>query len=188
MKIKVSCLLILVICNFFFMKVFAQNLNTDKIENKNYIYTIPQYLIFGANIGTDFSISSKITLGGEINAHYRFGPPNLAISPIMKYYFKGQIGNGYYARAKLVGGFFFNQTAIDDHPYYAGGGIGIGGMTPLFRSGKWYIFADLGFKFVAPFGNRSQSKIDDNLWGMIYYTLLSPASMPELFVGIAFRL
>lgn len=163
----------------------------QKSTNKDspiFITVKPQSFFVGANIGTEIAISNRISAGGELTGHFWFVPSNLAIAPIFKYYFKGKIGKGFYARGKLVGGYYFMETPIDSHPYYAGAGIGVGGITSLCKTNKIALFVDLGLKFVVPFGNRHDSQISDASWGMAYYSLLSPASMPEIAIGVAFRL
>ena len=112
--------------------------------------------------------------------------PNPVLST-MKYYLKGTIDKGFYAKFKVLGGVFFSETPIENKPYYTGAGIGIGGILPLFNYNKFYIFADAGLQFAVPFGHRSQSHVKDGSWGMTYYTLLSPASIPDLSIGVALK-
>ena len=111
---------------------------------------------------------------------------SIALGPVLKYYLKGQAGDGFYLRGKLVAGYYFNDTPFDDHPFYAGGGVGAGIIASLFSNKRIFIFADLGLKFAQPFGNRQGSSLRDSSWGMAYYSILSSASLPEASVGLAF--
>ncbi len=101
----------------------------------------------------------------------------------MKYYLKGTVDKGFYTKFMVLGGAFFSETPIENKPYYAGAGIGIGGIFPLFNSNKFYISADAGLQFAVPFEYRPQSCVKDRSWGTAYCTLLSPASIPDLSIG-----
>lgn len=105
----------------------------------------------------------------------------------MKYYLKGTVDKGFYTKFKVLGGAFFSETPIENKPYYAGAGIGIGGILPFFNSNKFYISADAGLQFAVPFGSRPQGHVKDGSWGTAYCTLLSPASIPDLSIGIALK-
>lgn len=182
MRKIIKTALFLILLFFPFSKGMAQDNDYVLLSSR------PQALVFGANLGAEFPLSPKISFAGEITAHRRFVPKNIAIIPSIKYYLRGDMGKGIYMRAKLVGGMFFSETPIDNHPYYAGAGFGVGGILPFFDIENLYVFADAGLKFAAPFGYRANSQLKDGDWGMAYYTILSPASIPEISVGIAFRL
>lgn len=164
---------------------YAQRQST---HNKVSITTTPLRLFFGVNLGVDCNLSHKTALGAEVTAHLWNAPANIAIAPSFKYFFKGNLNRGIYTNIKAVGGFFFEETAIDNHPYYAGGGLGIGGIVPLCLSEKVCLFGEIGVKYVAPFGERPNSSMKDGNWGMAYYILISPASFPELKLGLKFNL
>ena len=186
---KVLFLWFAVICSAFCpQRLFGQNY-ADK-NPLRFITVKPQSFLFGANVGTEIAMSSKTSVGGEVTGHFwpKNIPSNMAIAPIFKYYLRGTVGQGLYARAKLVGGYYFKKTAIDNQPYYAGGGVGFGGITSLCKAGRIHLFVDVGVKFVPSFGNRPNSNISGAEFGMVYYAICSPASMPEFAVGVAFRL
>lgn len=174
---------------FLSSSLFAQQPSTKKEESKLFLSTAPQHLLFGANLGIEKELSPKLSLGTDLTTHLWITPaPNIAISPMIKYYYSGIVGMGFYARAKVVGGYFFNTSAIDDHPFYAGGGIGTGLLIPLGKSNHWLFSADVGIKFVAPFGKGAKKLTkSDGKWGMTYYSILSPASLFDLSVGIAYQ-
>lgn len=98
--------------------------------------TKPQSFFFGANIGAEIPLSSKISKGGDVTDHCWLVPANISIIPFMKYYLKGTVDKGFYTKFKVLGGAFFSETPIENKPYYAGAGIGIGGILPLFNSNK----------------------------------------------------
>lgn len=175
---------------FLFLSLIFLPFSKGKAQDKNYflLTTRPQALLFGANIGAEFPLSNRISFAGELTAHRRWVPKNIALSPSLKYYVRGDMSRGIFLKAKLTGGFFFSETPVKNHPYYAGAGFGIGGIFPFPGSEKFYIFADAGLKFSDPFGYRANSQLQDGAWGMTYYTLMSPASMPELSLGIALKL
>lgn len=168
------------------LKGFAQDL--ERKTNKSFLLTTkPQSFFFGANIGAEIPLSSKISVGGDITAHCWLVPANISIAPAVKYYLKGTIDKGFYTKFKVVGGAFFSETAVENKPYYTGAGIGIGGILSLFNYNRLYIFADAGLQFTVPFGYRPQSNIKDGSAGMAYYALFSPASTPDLSIGIALK-
>ena len=104
-----------------------------------------------------------------------------------KYYFTGTVGSGIYARAKAVAGYFFGTTALDA-PYYAGLGVGFGFLLPIGKTKRWHLGIDGGVKLALPFGYEENRPAVRPQWGLPYYTLLSPASIPELSIRIAYRL
>lgn len=150
--------------------------------------TAPQHFLFGVNLGLERSITSKFSLGADVTTHlWLLETPNVALSPIGKYYFWGNVGTGIYARAKAVVGYFFGKTALDA-PYYAGLGIGFGFLLPLGKSKRWYMGADSGIKLAVPFGPEGSQSPQKGPSGAAYYTILSPASIPELSIRIAYSL
>ena len=150
--------------------------------------TAPQHFLFGVNLGLERSITSKFSLGADVTTHlWLLETPNIALSPIGKYYFWGNVGTGIYARAKAVVGYFFGKTALDA-PYYAGLGIGFGFLLPLGKSKRWYMGADSGIKLAVPFGPEGSQSPQKGSSGAAYYTILSPASIPELSIRIAYSL
>lgn len=148
----------------------------------------PQSFIVGANVGVDYALTSRVALAAEVTTHLWLVPRNIAFTPSIKYVFLGNTEKGLYTRAKLVGGYFFKETPYNEHPYYAGGGIGVGGTMALNKSGSVSLFSDVGAKFAAPFGKREGSLIKDTNWGIAYYSMLSPASLCEFSIGLRFRL
>lgn len=168
-----------------FVSVRRAHGQNHKNQASCFINIKPQAFIFGVNAGVEIPLSSKFSAGGDIIGHFWLAPSNIAVEPVFKYYFKGLPGDGFYLRGKLVGGYYFNETPLGGHPFYAGAGVGIGGITPLFSSKRFLIFADLGLRFAPPFGNRPGSGLRDSSWGMAYYSILSPASLPEASVGFA---
>ena len=167
-------------------KAFAQDLS-NTYDKRVSLNLKPQSYIFGANLGADFPISPKLALGGEISVHLRIGEPNMAIKPSLKYYFSGGHDDGVYARFKLIGGYYFSECAVDDDPYYAGGGISIGSMTPMFKSKHLFFFAEVGLQVAPTFGYRANNvKMDGDLGG-VYHGLLSPGALPDVSLGIAFK-
>lgn len=177
------------LCCSFSFKGFAQD-NKKMDTYKGFFLTTKtklQSFFFGANIGAEIPLSYKVSIGGDITTHCWLVPTNISITPSIKYYLKGRIDKGFYTKFKVLGGVFFSETPIENKPYYAGAGVGVGGILPLFNSNKFYIFADAGLQFAVPFGHRSQSDVKDVAWGMAYYTLLSPASIPDLSIGIALK-
>lgn len=186
LKLSRVSILLFMLPLFLFVSVSQAHGQESKREASCFISIKPQAFLFGINAGIEIPLSTKISAGGDIAGHFWFAPSNIAVEPIFKYYFKGLVGEGFYLRGKLVGGYYFNETPFDNHPFYAGAGVGIGGVTPLTSNKRLLIFGDLGLRFAPPFGNRPGSSAKHSSWGMAYYTILSPASIPEASIGLAF--
>lgn len=154
----------------------------------------PQHYFLGAQLGLDYQLSKKVAIGGEVTSHFWFDtPPNIALTPHVKWFFKGQVGRGWYLRAKTVAGYFFKEVVIDErYSYYAGGGVGIGAIAPFLANNRFYIFFDAALAVVAPFGKRGADPLDEreklaHQPGMWYYSIASPGATIELALGFAYR-
>ena len=169
-----------ILCGATLLAAIAPSLAQEKSDTKGegplvLVSTAPQHLLFGIDLGVERALSPKFSLGADLTTHlWLLETPNIALSPIGKYYFWGNVGTGIYARAKAVVGYFFGKTALDA-PYFAGLGIGCMG-------------ADSGIKLAVPFGPEESQSPQKGPSGAAYYTLLSPASIPELSIRIACRL
>ncbi|WP_314861780.1 hypothetical protein [Porphyromonas endodontalis] len=182
-----------VLCGAALLAAIAPSLAQEKSDTKGegplvLVSTAPQHLLLGIDLGVERALSPKFSLGADLTTHlWLLETPNIALSPIGKYYFWGNVGTGIYARAKAVVGYFFGKTALDA-PYYAGLGIGFGFLLPLGKSKRWYMGADSGIKLAVPFGPEGSQSPQKGSSGAAYYTILSPASIPELSVRIAYSL
>ncbi len=182
-----------ILCGAALLAAIAPSLAQEKSDTKSgvpktLISTAPQHLLFGFDLGLERSLSPKLSLGADLTAHlWLLEMPNMAISPMVKYYFTGTVGSGIYARAKAVAGYFFGTTALDA-PYYAGLGVGFGFLLPIGKTKRWHLGIDGGVKLALPFGYEENRPAVRPQWGLPYYTLLSPASIPELSLRIACRL
>ena len=182
-----------ILCGAALLAAILPSLAQEKSDTKSgvpetLVSTAPQHLLFGIDLGIERSLTPKFSLGADLTTHlWLLGMPNIAISPMAKYYFTGTVGSGIYARAKAVAGYFFGTTALDA-PYYAGLGVGFGFLLPVGKTGRWHFGVDGGVKLAIPFGVDKNRPAVRPQWGLPYYTLLSPASIPELSIRIACRL
>ena len=182
-----------ILCGAALLAAIAPSLAQEKSGTKGegplvLVSAAPQHLLFGIDLGIERSLTPKFSLGADLTTHlWLLEMPNIAISPMAKYYFTGTVGTGIYARVKAVAGYFFGATVFDA-PYYAGGGVGFGFLLPIGKTGRWYLGADCGIKLAIPFGDGGDRPALGGDWGITYYTLLSPASIPELSIRIAYRL
>ena len=182
-----------ILCGAALLAAIAPSLAQQKSDTKGegplvLVSTAPQHLLFGIDLGVERALSSKFSLDADLTTHlWLLEMPNIAISPMAKYYFTGTVGSGIYARAKAVAGYFFGTTALDA-PYYAGLGVGFGFLLPIGKTGRWHFGVDGGVKLAIPFGYEEKRPTVRTEWGLPYYTLLSPASIPELSLRIACRL
>lgn len=130
----------------------------------------------------------NLFLVGEKTEHQRIPPPKIAITPAFKWYFN-EVGYGFYLKGKLTAGYFLQEPAIANHPYYVGGGFYGGCVTPLFHSERVSFFGEIGLQFVPPFGSKAGADPDrDNNVGMVYYSTFSPASLIDISLGLSIRL
>ena len=182
-----------VLCGAALLAAIAPSLAQQKSDTKSgvpetLISTAPQHFLFGIDLGLERSLTPKFSLGADLTTHlWLLEMPNIAISPMAKYYFTGTVGAGIYARVKAVAGYFFGATVFDA-PYYAGGGVGFGFLLPIGKTGRWHLGADCGIKLAIPFGDGGDRPALGGDWGITYYTLLGPTAVPELSVRIAYSL
>ena len=182
-----------ILCGAALLAAIAPSLAQEKSDTKSgapetLVSTAPQHLLFGIDLGIERSLTPKFSLGADLTTHlWLLEMPNIAISPMAKYYFTGTVGAGIYARVKAVAGYFFGDTALGG-PYYAGGGVGFGFLLPIGKTGRWHLGADCGIKLAIPFSLGENRSVGGGEWGITYYTLLSPASIPELSIRIAYSL
>ncbi|MFC2462645.1 MAG: hypothetical protein ACFNP9_06960, partial [Porphyromonas endodontalis] len=129
-----------ILCGAALLAAIAPSLAQEKSGTKGegplvLVSTAPQHLLFGIDLGIERSLTPKFSLGADLTTHlWLLEMPNIAISPMAKYYFTGTVGSGIYARAKAVAGYFFGTTALDA-PYYAGLGVGFGFLLPVGKTG-----------------------------------------------------
>ena len=182
-----------ILCGAALLASIAPSLAQQKSDTKSgvpetLVSTAPQHLLFGIDLGVERALSPKFSLGADLTTHlWLLEMPNIAISPMAKYYLTGTVGTGIYARVKAVAGYFFGTTVFDA-PYYAGGGVGFGFLLPIGKTGRWYLGADTGIKLAVPFGDGGDRSVEGGDWGISYYTLLGPTALPELSVRIAYSL
>lgn len=189
---KEKLLLVCLCCCLSLSTLYAQKERCQQDSNVGkalFISTKPQTLLFGPNLGIELQASRKVSIGADLTAHLWAAPAaNIAIAPHIRYFFgRGSVGKGFYAQLKLVVGHILERDIISGPPYYAGGGLGLGAITPIFGSRHWHLFANVGLKAVAPFGTIKREHRKDDGFSMAYYALMSPASIPDLNIGIAFR-
>ncbi len=190
---KLLLVLSMLACTFGIVK--AQNSKDFAYPNKKawLISTKPQTLLFGFNLGIERVFSPKFSWYTETTSHFHSAFQKIlvyqstALSTSLRWHCVGRFGKSFYVEPKLVAGLFYNETLVENKPYYAGGGLSVGLMYPLFKKNKhWYYFYDAGVKFCIPFGYRANSLIGDPNSGAIY-AFLSPASLIDFSVGISYR-
>ncbi len=163
--------------------------STSPMRRDTWISTNVFEWFWGPNVGIERALSERWSLMGEGIVHLWFiDTPNVALKSNLKYYFSGSVAQGWYLRANATAGYFWKKGAIENRPFYAGGGVGGGGIVPLTKKKKWYLSLDAGIKFVAPFG-QSRDPLEKSLdsFGMAYYSVFSPASLFDLSIGIVYR-
>ncbi len=152
------------------------------------ITTKPQTLFLGFNLGAEYVISPKLSWHSELTSHlHTFDYRSTALKTSLKWHFLGHFGKSLYLEPKLVAGFFHDYTPIDDKPYYAGIGLGLGAMHSISKNKRWFLFYEAGVKTCEPFGYRKDSSPDNDL-GIIDYLFISPSSLYDLAIGISYRL
>ena len=172
-----------ILCGAALLASIAPSLAQEKSDTKGegplvLVSTAPQHLLFGFDLGLERSLSPKLSLGADLTTHlWLLEMPNIAISPMAKYYFTGTGGSGFFARGMAVAGYVFGTTALDA-PYYAGLGVGFGFLLPVGKTGRWHLGIDGGVKLALPFGVDKNRPTVRTEWGLPYYTLLSPAYIP----------
>ncbi len=154
----------------------------------------PQTFLLGFNVGAEYVISKKLSWHSEVTNHlYTSRFASSAVSTSLKWHFLGKFGKSIYLQPKLVAGFFYDETPMEDKPYYAGFGIGLGGMHTISKNKRWFLFYEAGIKACNAFGNRPNStpinpenEVNKTVGAMEYF-FISPASIFDLSIGISYR-
>ena len=150
---------------------------------KHFISTRPLSWVTGPELGYDYAITPKMTLGLELNAPLWFqGERALFLSPSYRYFFRNA-GEGWYLRARLLGGAFFDDSRFD---WAAGAGIGAGWMTPLDKAKRWYfhVEANLNGVYLHEIDPSNQAFSTPVL---PLYILFAPYSFFEPLIGFSYR-
>lgn len=182
-------------CTLFFLletltvsTVHAQEQKSYSISESGngsfYAHIRPFSVLFGVAGGVEYQLRKKISLVTNLEGQFWGLPSQIAISPIVKYYFTGCVANGFYGRLKLISGMFFYPSAIAEQPYYGGGGLGVGWMYRLRRSSSWHFCVDTGLLMVRPFGkvHSTSQSVDSNEYYMtVFFSSGSPVDLSFSF-------
>lgn len=159
---------------------------TDSGNGCLYGHIRPFSLLFGVAGGLEYQLRQKVSLATNLEGNFWGLPQQIAISPLVKYYFTGRVANGFYGRLKVIGGRFLYPSAIAEQLYYAGSGIGIGWMYRLPKLSGWHFCIDTGLQIVRPFGKTytHSQPIDNNEYYMVVF--LSPSGPFDLSFSFAY--
>lgn len=154
-----------------------------------YLISQPQKLFFGLHIGGDYALCSALALSADATAQcWGMSYPTLALSTSLKWFVVGKVGKGFYLRPEVLGGLFFARSPMADHPYYGGVGFGRGIMHSISRNGHWLLQWQGGVKWGPPFGGTRELELNtEDMAGVLHYGFLSPASLIDLSLGVAYR-
>ncbi len=180
-----------------FTTSFAQEIETTEEEDLPiFLYTQPQAFALGPNIGGEFAITQKMSITADITAQLWWTDfHSFALSSNLKFYTAGEVGDGFYLRAKFLGGTYLNQRLPGKY-LFIGIGLGLGFMKAFTAKKQWYFFLDTGIKLAPPIGPERRSTKDYILIKPdfaqaidrgLQHLIISPASLFDLSVGIAFR-
>ncbi len=152
----------------------------------------PQTFLLGFNIGAEYVISKKLSWHTEATNHLHIiTSKSTALSTSLKWHFLGNFGKSLYFQPKLFSGFFYDKTLIHDKPYFAGLGLSLGGMHPISKNKRWFLFYEVGFKAPVFFGNRPNSSSPYffiKVFEAIEFLYFSSASPLDCSIGISFCL
>ncbi|MDO5075377.1 MAG: hypothetical protein Q4D66_05840 [Bacteroidales bacterium] len=151
----------------------------------------PQGLILSMNLQLESTLSPTLSVQNELylpNWNPEWRTDMVALASNLKWYFAGEVGNGMYLRAKLIGGKILEPNELWTFQYFAGGGIGLGVQRPIGQ--RWFYGFDLGIKLVAPFDERERlpNSYYTDRGGHGGFYLLSPASVFDVAFSIGYRL
>ena len=164
----------------------AQNAQvSDTTLPKNFVSIRPLSWVTGPQIGYDYVLNPKMTIGGELNVPLWFLlPPMVALSPVYKYYTR-EVGKGWYFKGRLIGGWMLEPDRENLYQsWFAGLGGGAGYMTPIGKSNKWHFFIELGVNLVFQGDNPNY---DNSTPTLPLYAFFAPYSILEPTMGISYR-
>lgn len=153
----------------------------------------PMFLFMGFAVGLETSLRQHWAWHNEaviFGFWYYDMLETIAVSSHLKYYVFGQVGSGWYLRLTAVGGHLFSGSEVDHGNWYAGVGLGFGGMFPFKKGSRWYGGFDIGAKLVPLINSKSanadnEEYNDGGRWAT--YILVSPASVSDLRLSVAYR-
>jgi hypothetical protein len=178
-------------------------------EFKNVVSVSPFRIWNGLRIKYERPLNEKLTYGGILTGYYG-SYPGVQLAPIARYYFKGSAPEGFYAQAKIVGGFYSRSISVDiyDRPYdgllgranhigeedrtqtFTSFGVGIAAGYQLFwgKNNRWSIDINLGVKLTNAIpdptlkDNENVISIDNAAW-----LLTGPGSIVDGLISIGYR-
>ena len=170
-----------------------KNLNSSQ-RKSSILGVSPIRLWSGLRLKYERPINDKITYGGILTGYYG-SYPGIQLAPIGRFYFKAKAPEGFYAQAKIVGGYFqanYTSKYGDKKQSFTnfGGGIALGYQLLWGKDNKWTIDINLGVKVV---GNVPQPPDNDDTFGIGnafsnagWYTL-GPGSIVDGLISIGYR-
>lgn len=178
--LKSICLSLLIAFSAHQLKAQVSPKNTTP---KTYITIKPLSYLLGANLGVEQTLSSSISLCGDLTYHGWHGiPDNLAASASLLWYLPSKTPHRFYIRGKAIFGGYFDKVALDTGHLYAGGGVGFGASARVRE--RFKLWSDFTLQFAPPFGAKDRPLMDGN-FGTAYYSIMSPASLFEINIGFA---
>ncbi|MDO4692868.1 MAG: hypothetical protein Q4A64_08355 [Porphyromonadaceae bacterium] len=161
--------------------------SSKAFAGQTYLRVKPLTYLWGAHLGLEYTTNDKISVVGDLTVHGLYiGLPNAALSAELRWYMLGNPRAGLYSSLRAVGGYFWDAPAVEQRPFYAGGGIGAGVVGKLSsRVGLWF---DLGFKYAHVFGTKVNKSHKDHNFGFVYYAFIGPASVIDTSIGLAIQI
>jgi hypothetical protein len=181
-KVLFFCLLV----SLFSTSLFAQTGEKQTGDFKHLVGVSPFTLWHGLRLKYEAVLTPKMTLGGTLTGYYGGSFPGGQLAPLARFYFKGNAPEGFYAQAKIVGGYHsFTGKEISGEESKKGfmaygGGIAAGYQLLWGKSDKWSLDFNLGAKFVL--NNNEGGLASGASW-----VLLGPGSIVDGMVSIGYR-
>lgn len=167
--------------------ISSSQASRNLFAGQTYLRVKPLAYLWGVHLGLEHTTNDKMSVVGDLNFHGLYlGLPNVSLSTELRWYMFGNPRTGIYSSLRAVAGYFWDTPAVEQRPFYAGGGIGIGAVGQL--SSRVGIWIDLGLKYAPPFGPKVKKELRDGMTGYLYFGFISPASVIDPSIGISIQI
>jgi hypothetical protein len=188
-KVLFFCLLV----GLFSTSLFAQSEKNSDNDFNHIVGVSPFTLWHGVRVKYENVLTQKLTVGGTLTGYYGTFP-GVQIAPAVRFYFKGNAPEGFYAQAKIVGGYHSHTytTSLVEQVFGGeeeetfttrfdsyGGGVAAGYQLLWGKNDKWTMDFNLGLKFAT--GNPG------SVSGFLGWGLAGPGSIVDGLVSIGYR-
>lgn len=173
--------------------------NSSQLKNLVVGISPIKLLYDGLRIKLEKPMNEKVTYGVLLTGYYKYYP-GVQLAPFARFYFKKRAPEGFYAQAKIVGGYYKSSYSyydddfnyIEKNEYFTsfGGGIAVGYQLLWGNNDRWTIDVNLGIKAVGSPPQYSGNSFGGSLMSAgnsIGWYATGPGSIIDGLVSVGYR-